>query len=220
MPVDLSYLDPYSDPSVSISCYSLDGATHVLDLHPVSARPGDYAKYVISVDDGTYHTTFGWLEDTYLNYTSSCTLEVLRESNVDGEDVVFHVELNTWSRETGENGLWPDWFVSGVEIGESIDVMGSTGSITGREILKAGPYSADCWRLEVPGTGDLGDRTIWFDMETGLMVRTEVSDSDSETSYLLFSTNVLEPDEGVILELRAGWNMVSIPLLLDDSSVD
>ena len=220
MPVDLRYLDPFSDPSVSISYYSLDGVSHVLELRPVSAKPGDFAKYMISVGNGTHQSPVGWLEDTYLNYTSSCTLEVRRESNVDGEIGMFQDELNTWSRETKENGLWPDWFVSGVEIGESIDVMGSAGSITGSETLKAGPYSADCWRLEVPSAGDLGDATIWFDMETGLMIRTEVSDGDSETSYVLSSTNVLEPDEEVILELRAGWNMISIPLLLDDSSVD
>lgn len=160
------------------------------------------------------------MEDTYLNYASSWTLEVLREFNVDGEVRMFQNELKTWSRRTGENGLWPDWFMSSVEIGGSIDVMDSVGSIIGVETIRAGPYSADCWRLEVPGTGNTGDATIWFDMETGLMVRTEVSDGDSETIYSLSSTNVLEPDEEFILDLKDGWNMVSIPLLIDDGSVD
>ena len=130
-------------------------------------------KYAISYSNGTHAEPIGWMKTSYLNRTSGCTLNVTNEYDFHGESWRVEEEVNLWSGETGGHGVWWVLFRTDVGVGDSVRVMNSTGVIAGGEVLTVGPYSADCWRLEVSGSAESGDMTFWFDEDTGLTFRAE-----------------------------------------------
>lgn len=146
-------------------------------------------------------------------------LSVTNEYDFHGESWIVEEEVNLWSGETGGHGVWWGLFRTDVGVGGSVRVINSTGVIAGGEILTVGPYSADCWRLEVSSSAESGDMTFWFDEDTGLTFRAEFEGDELNRVYSLSSTNVLDPYMEASLELEAGWNLISIPFMLHDDSV-
>ncbi len=219
VPFELGFSAVEEDLDVSVSYYTLAGALRAVNVQPYSVELGDQVKYTMSYSNGTHAEPIGWMKASYLNRTSGCTLNVTSEYDFHGESWRVEDEVNLWSGETESHGVWWGLFRTDVGVGDSVRVLNSTGVIAGVEILTVGPYSADCWRLEVSSSAGSGGMTFWFDEDTGLTFRAEFEEDELNRVYSLSSTNVFDPYMEASLELEEGWNLISIPFMLHDDSV-